>query len=60
MTNSTVAPFSEKLMLFHTEAIVSTAIGFYGVGLSVAQRRDIAGHYSKLIAEMGLYAELIF
>ena len=57
VTNSTVSPFSDKLMLYHIVFIVSAAVGFYGAGLSLSQRRDIAILYTGLIAEMGLYAE---
>lgn len=46
VTNSTVSPFSDKLMLFHIVTLVSTAIGFYGAGLAVAQRRDLATQYT--------------
>lgn len=57
ITNSTVAPFSEKLMLFQIVTLVSAAVGFLSAGLAVSQRRDLAVSYTKLIAEMGLYAE---
>ncbi|WP_117160959.1 DUF3231 family protein [Paraliobacillus sp. X-1268] len=57
ITDSTVSPFSEKLMLFHIVTLVSAAVGFYGAGLAVTQRRDLALKYTNLIAEIGLYAE---
>ncbi|KAA0549479.1 DUF3231 family protein [Bacillus sp. BGMRC 2118] len=57
ITNSTVAPFSEKLMLFHVVTLVSAAVGFYGAGFAVAQRRDLAAQYARLITEIALYAE---
>lgn len=57
ITNSTVSPFSDKLMLFHIESLVSGGMGFYGAGLAVSQRRDLALTYTRLIAEIGLYAE---
>lgn len=57
VTNSTIPPFSDKLMLFHTVTLVSAAVGFYAAGLSVSQRRDIALEYTGLVTEMGLYAE---
>ncbi|TYP76472.1 DUF3231 family protein [Paenibacillus methanolicus] len=57
ITNSTVAPFSDKLMLFHVVALVSASAAFYGAGLSVIQRRDLGIKYSRLVAEIGLYAE---
>lgn len=57
VTNSTVSPYSEKLMLFHVVTLVSAAIGYYGAGLSVSQRRDLAFEYTKFMAEVGLYVE---
>lgn len=57
VTNSTVSPFSDKLMLFHIQTLVSSAIGFYGAGMAVSQRRDLALQYTSLLAEIGLYAE---
>lgn len=57
VTNSTVPPFSDKLMLYHIVTLVSAAVGFYSAGLSVTQRRDIALEYTGLVTEIGLYAE---
>lgn len=57
VTNSTVSPFSEKLMLNHLVILVSAAVGYYGAGVSVSQRRDLAFEYTRLMAELGLYAE---
>ncbi|WP_181438533.1 DUF3231 family protein [Paenibacillus sambharensis] len=57
ITDSTIPPFSDKLMLFHIVALISASAAFYGAGLSVSQRRDLGVKYTKLIADMGLYAE---
>ncbi|GAA0322535.1 hypothetical protein GCM10008967_11280 [Bacillus carboniphilus] len=57
VSDSTLAPFSEKFMLYHIVSLVSASLGFYGAGLAVSQRRDLAVQYAMLIAEMGLYAE---
>jgi uncharacterized membrane protein YtjA (UPF0391 family) len=57
VSNSTVSPFSDKLMLFHIVTLVSAAVGFYSAGLSVSQRRDLALEYTGLVTEIGLYAE---
>ncbi|WP_226037573.1 DUF3231 family protein [Aquibacillus saliphilus] len=57
VTNSTEAPFSDKLMLFHVVGLVAVAVGYYGAALSAGQRRDIMFKYTKLIGEIGLYAE---
>lgn len=57
VTDSTTPPFSDKLMLFHVTALLSSAIGYYGEAMSVSQRRDLAASYAKMIAEIGLLAE---
>ncbi|MDL4843137.1 DUF3231 family protein [Aquibacillus rhizosphaerae] len=57
VTSSTEAPFSDKLMLFHVVGLVAVAVGYYGAALSASQRRDIILKYTKLIGEIGLYAE---
>jgi hypothetical protein len=57
VTNSTVPPFSDKLMLNHIVILVSAAVGYFGAALSVSQRRDLAIMYTTLMAEVVLYAE---
>jgi uncharacterized membrane protein YtjA (UPF0391 family) len=57
VTDSTVPPFSDKLMLNHIVSLVSAAVGFFGAGLAVTQRRDLVMDYTRIIAEIGLYAE---
>ncbi|OAS86854.1 MULTISPECIES: DUF3231 family protein [Metabacillus] len=57
VTNSTVPPYSDKLMLNHIVILVSSAVGYFGAGVSVSQRRDLAFEYTRLMAEVGLYAE---
>lgn len=57
VTNSTDAPFSDKLMLFHVVSLAGVAAGYYGAALSAAQRKDLVLMYSKMIAEIALYAE---
>jgi hypothetical protein len=57
VTNSTVTTFSDKLMMFHTTAMIALGIGFYGMSMSTSARRDVATHYARLTAEIGLYSE---
>ncbi|WP_299742171.1 MULTISPECIES: DUF3231 family protein [Rossellomorea] len=57
VTDSTTPPFSDKLMLFHVTALLSSAIGYYGEAMGISQRRDLAASYAKMIAEIGLLAE---
>ena len=57
VTDSTVPPFSDKLMLYHVVTLLSAAIAYYGEALSVCQRRDLSVDYARMITEMGLLAE---
>ena len=57
VTSSTIPPFSDRLMLNHIVIMVSAAVGYFGAGASVSQRRDLALVYTRLMAEVGLYAE---
>jgi hypothetical protein len=56
-TESTIAPFSDKLMMFHTSVLAAAGTGYYGAALGTSQRRDLASHYTRLIAETVQYAE---
>ncbi len=51
VTNSTTSPFSDKLMMFHSLLLLSTAVGFYGAGMAVCMRRDIGLQYQRIITE---------
>ncbi|MEW9051497.1 MAG: DUF3231 family protein [Neobacillus sp.] len=57
ITNSTVAPFSDKLMLFHIVTLVASASGYYGAAFAMAQRRDLGAQYEFLILDISRYAE---
>jgi hypothetical protein len=57
VTDSTIPPFSDKLMMFHVTTLLSSAIGYYGEAMAISQRRDLAASYAKMIAEIGLLAE---
>lgn len=57
VTNSTVTPFSDKLMMFHMGFLSSAAIGFYGAGQAACMRRDLSLQYLKLIGEQLLFSE---
>jgi len=57
ITDSVIAPFSDKMMLFHIVMMISASAAFYGAGLSVSQRKDLAVQYMKLTTEVGLFAE---
>jgi len=57
VTDSTIPPFSDKLMLFFISMLLSSAIGYYAEAMSFCQRRDLAANYAKMIAEIGVLAE---
>src|SRR5699024_413384 len=57
ITNVTTAPFSDKLMMFHTAILTQTAVAFYGAALAVSMRRDLATQYVRLTAELEQYGE---
>ena len=55
--DSTIAPFSDKLMMFHTTYLISVGIGNYGIAAGTCQRMDLNATYTRLAAEIALYAE---
>jgi hypothetical protein len=55
--NTTIAPYSDKLMMFLIGAVSALGIANYGGSLSMSLRHDLAARYSRLIAEAGTYAE---
>jgi hypothetical protein len=57
VTDSTIPPFSDKLMMFFISMLLSSAIGYLGEAMSMCHRRDLSVNYSKMIAEIGLLAE---
>ncbi|MRG87838.1 DUF3231 family protein [Salinibacillus xinjiangensis] len=57
VTNSTVAPFSDKLMLFHKIDMFSMKIRTYANGMSLNGRRDIAAMYGRFLIDTGLFVE---
>lgn len=57
VSDSTVAPFSDKLMLFHKVDMFSMKIRAYANALSLNGRRDIGGMYAKFLMDIGLFVE---
>lgn len=52
VTDSTIAPFSDKLMMFHGGVLINAAIAYYGAGMAVCLRRDLAAQYARIISEL--------
>ncbi|CAM3951069.1 DUF3231 family protein [Mesobacillus thioparans] len=57
ITNSTDAPFSDKLMLFHTNAQSAIGIGDFGLAIAASLRKDLSVKYEEYILKVGAYAE---
>ena len=56
-TDSTTAPFSDKLMMFHIHHISVFGICMYGAALGYSMRHDLQQKYALIIANTGRYAE---
>lgn len=56
VTDSTVAPFSDKLMMYHTTALIALSVAYYGTSLSTSLRKDLTADYTRLSAENMKYA----
>lgn len=55
--DSTVTPFSDKLMMYHTTGMIATGIGNYGMAAGTCERLDLSAIYTRLSAEIALFAE---
>ncbi|WP_442599968.1 DUF3231 family protein [Neobacillus sp. D3-1R] len=50
ITDSTISPFSDKLIMFHAGFLVNAALTYYGASLGSSFRSDIMVNYSKVFA----------
>lgn len=57
ITGTTVAPFSERLMLYKTTLLTSANASRYGVAMSTMMRKDLGVHFMRLLTEVLQYAE---
>ncbi|WP_269321859.1 DUF3231 family protein [Oceanobacillus salinisoli] len=57
VTDSTEAPFSDKLMMYQIQLSTQIAIAFYGTALSVNSRRDLGAKYVMFTEELAKFAE---
>lgn len=57
VTDSKIAPFSDKLMIFHTSLLAASGTGNYGLAIAASPRKDIVADYARLMAELAQYAE---
>lgn len=49
ITDSTISPFSDRLMMFHVGFKMTSAIAYYGTGIGASMRADVIAAYSKNI-----------
>lgn len=57
VTDSTVSPFSDKLMMFHTTSLIAIGVGYYGTSMATCFRKDVTTDYTRLSAEILKYAD---
>lgn len=55
-TDSTIAPFSEKLMLYHALSMCAFTIGVDGAAIASSKRADLLALHTKFGAEIVKYA----
>jgi len=51
ITDSTISPFSDKLLMFQVGFLFSTAMVYYGTGWATSPRRDLSPKYMMAIME---------
>jgi hypothetical protein len=56
VSQSIDAPFSDKLMMFHTTSLTAISVAGYGAAMGASLRKDLGGHYTRLEAEILQYA----
>ncbi|RSK28578.1 DUF3231 family protein [Bacillus sp. HMF5848] len=57
ITSSTVAPFSDRLMMYVTNSISAVGIGAMGLSIPTAMRADIQSKYMTLMKDISQYAK---
>lgn len=56
-TDSTIAPFSDKLMMQQIVSLIALSMANYGAGLGASTRVDVAADYGRLMAEIAQFGE---
>lgn len=57
VTNSTTPPFSDKLMMYHTNLLTSAGLLNYAASLGTSPRHDLAAVYARAFAEVASFGE---
>ncbi len=56
ISRSIEAPFSDKLMMFHMNSLIAISVAGYGAAIGGSLRKDLGGHYTRLLTEILQYA----
>ena len=56
VTESTTPPFSDKLLMYHTTALTTIGLGYYGTSMATSLRKDLQIMYTRLSSEVAKYA----
>ena len=56
-TESTVAPFSDKLMMLHVTMLNAAGIGHYGMSIGTSARKNLGADFLRLMLEIIAYTE---
>ncbi|KGR78781.1 DUF3231 family protein [Ureibacillus sinduriensis] len=57
VTDSTISPFSDKFIMFHTSMLIQSSISNYATASAASLRNDISTSYVRLTAESAQYAK---
>lgn len=57
LTDSTIPPYSDKLMMQHLVVLNGIGIGNYAMAITSSLRHDLSVNYTRLIAEAANYGE---
>ncbi|MGG1401594.1 DUF3231 family protein [Bacillus salipaludis] len=58
VTTSTIAPFSDKLMMTFVSALNMVSMNNMGQAVAASMRSDLIGEYTNLIAQVGKYSNV--
>jgi hypothetical protein len=57
VTDSTIPPFSDRLMMYHISSLTASAIGQYGISMAASPRHDLGVLYERLKLEIIHFSE---
>ena len=55
VTDSTISPFSDRLMMFMVGTTITTGVYLAAYAVSAAMRKDLAAHYITIITDIMKY-----